>query len=796
MTQCCNTQKVKRIAITAFIVVVMAFVFCNLFTVQAHAAGLLDETIDEAHEFSKYSIANYQLDFYVDTSWDWLPWNWKDGLGKTVQYAFYMFTNLIWTMNLYMSNAVGYLIQQAYDLDFISGAADTVGANIQLITGISPSGFDTIGLFPGMIALITLLVGVYCVYAACIKHEMTKAIHAALNYAVVFVVSFCLIAYAPSAIKGVNEFSSDISNGVINASAKILAPDAANTSTGVATIRDCLFGIQVKQPWLLMQFGDTDVDAIGEERVNDLLGTSPKSNKGEDREEVVKAEIEDYDNGNLTITEVNNRLGLSCVFLIFNIIISVFAVVMAGSMLLSQVLFLISAMFLPISLLISMMPAFAGTSKRAVVALFNTIMLRVGTTLLTTFVLMLSSIVYSSCSGMAFILVLIMQLVVFAGVYTQKERLLGMIGLQPDGAGGRMGRAIAGRSRGVLSRTMRKALPFGVGFGIGRRSGRNQTTQHSGSSGTSTASRETSGREDTQSQQSQQTEQTKPNFGRRVGETIGKIADTPSRVKDKAAEIAQKVKDLPTNAEYAVRSNVESARESVRETMQKRRESRAAQLEARRTTTASRREEMSARREQSRNNAPATTTQSNPAPERATVEKPPHQSQPETHNAATGSQCSVQPPARIILSRGQIRIIPQTERKPQKHPTVADKPNNENKPPVDRTPNRPMEERPTVHDKPQPGLDKETFGGDHRQRPAPVADRKPERTADRPVVQDKPQQRTVPAGLDKETFGAEFKQSESSKARMSAAVERTTQTTTTETTKRKTKSAEKRGERK
>lgn len=797
MTQCCNTQKVKRIAITAFIVVVMAFVFCNLFTVQAHAAGLLDETIDEAHEFSKYSIANYQLDFYVDTSWDWLPWNWKDGLGKTVQYAFYMFTNLIWTLNLYICNAVGYLIQQAYDLDFISGAADTVGANIQLITGISPSGFDTTGLFPGMIALITLMVGLYCVYAACIKHEMTKAIHAALNYAVVFVVSFCLIAYAPSAIKGVNEFSSDISNGVINASAKILAPDAANTSTGVATIRDCLFGIQVKQPWLLMQFGDTDVDAIGEERVNDLLGTSPKSNKGEDREEVVKSEIEDYDNGNLTITEVNNRLGLSCVFLIFNIIISVFAVVMAGSMLLSQVLFLISAMFLPISLLISMMPAFAGTSKRAVISLFNTIMLRVGTTLLTTFVLMLSSIVYSSCSGMAFILVLIMQLVVFAGVYTQKERLLGMIGLQPDGAGGRMGRAIAGRSRGVISRTMRKALPFGVGYGIGKRSGRNQTTQHSGSSGTGTASRETSDREDTQSQQSQQTKQTKPNFGRRVGETIGKIADTPSRVKDKAAETAQKVKDLPTNAEYAVRSNVESARESVRETMQKRRESRAAQLEARRTTTASRREEMSARREQSRSNAPATTTQSSPAPERATVEKPPRQSQPETHNAATGSQCSVQPPAKIILSRGQIRIIPQTERKPQEHPTVTDKPNNESKSPVERTPNRPMAERPTVHDKPQPGLDKETFGGDRKQRPEPVADRKPERSAERPVVVDKPQQRSsMPAGLDKETFSAEFKQRESSKSRMSAAVERTTQTATKETTKHKSQSTEKRGGRK
>ena len=132
-----------------------------------------------------------------------------------------------------------------------------------------------------------------------------------------------------------------------------------------------------------MQFGDTDVETIGEERVNDLLGTSPKTNKGEDREEVVKSEIEDYDNGNLTITEVNNRLGLSFVFLIFNIIISIFAIALAGSMLLSQVLFLINAMFLPISLLISMIPAFSGTSKRAVVSLFNTIMLRVGTTLLT-----------------------------------------------------------------------------------------------------------------------------------------------------------------------------------------------------------------------------------------------------------------------------------------------------------------------------------------------------------------------------------------------------------------------------
>lgn len=141
-----------------------------------------------------------------------LPWNWLDGIGKTAQYAIYLFTNFLWTLNLYISNAVGYLIQQAYDLDFISSAASEIGKNIQLIAGVSASGLDSMGLFPGMMAIVTLLVGVYCTYAGLIKRETTKAFHAALNFVVVFVVSVGLIAYAPSAISGVNEFSSDISN--------------------------------------------------------------------------------------------------------------------------------------------------------------------------------------------------------------------------------------------------------------------------------------------------------------------------------------------------------------------------------------------------------------------------------------------------------------------------------------------------------------------------------------------------------------------------------------------------------
>lgn len=686
-------KKIIRWLLITLAVILGVLVFLSITGTVAHAAGLVDNTVSDANAYSKYPLENYQLDFYVDSSWDWLPWNWLDGIGKTAQYAIYLFTNFLWTLNLYISNAVGYLIQQAYDLDFISSAASEIGKNIQLIAGVSAGGLDSMGLFPGMMAIVTLLVGVYCTYAGLIKRETTKAFHAALNFVVVFVVSVGLIAYAPSAITGVNEFSSDISNGIVDVSAKILAPDAAGENTGVSAIRDCLFGIQVKQPWLIMQFGDSDVENIGEERVNSLLGTSPDENRVKDREEVVKSELEDYDNGNLTVTEVTSRFGLSVFFLIFNLIVSAFAIMLTGSMLLSQILFIISAMFLPVSLLISMIPAFSGTSRRAVISLFNTIMLRVGTTLLTTFVLVLSSLAYTIANGKPFVVVVLLQVIVFAGVYMERDKLLGMIGLRDEGTG-RVGRAMTNRPRRTISRAVRKALPFAAGVGVGKRSAQRRAMQSTQRTASTSASRET-------------VQPKKKNLGQRVGETAGKIADTPSRVRDKAAETVQKVKDAPTNAEYAVRSNVESARESVRETMQKRREARAAQMESRRTTTASRREQLSQRkRERNEGNTEKPRTESTRvAPkERPTVPK-------------------------------------QQKTEPEKPSVPQNRPRSER---IEPTP-RQREDRPAVKDKPQ----------------TVVADRKPERPAERPTVPDKPKARytpTMPKGLDEETFGAEFKQ--------------------------------------
>ena len=454
-----NTALFKETAVTGACILVIAVLLLLAFCPSAGAVGLVDDTVDAAHEYSRYPLENYQLDFYVDNSWDWLPWNWIDGIGKQVMYGLYCITNFLWTINLYISNGSGYLVQEAYGLDFISDAADEIGRNIQSIAGISPSGLSADGFYAGFILLIILIVGAYVAYTGIIKRETTKAVRAVMNMVLIFVLSGALIAYAPDCVKRLNEFSEDVSTASLDVGTKIVLPDADNSNgDSIALIRDSLFSIQVRQPWLLLQFGDTDTE---EDRVESLLAASPSENNGEDRENIVKAEIEDNGNTNLTVTKTVNRLGTVIFLLLFNIGISVFVFLLTGMMIFSQVLFIIYAMFLPVSFVLSMVPTFEGSSRRAVIKLFNTILARAGITLVITIAFTISTMLYRISNSYPFFIIVFLQVVVFAGIYFKLGDLLSMFSLHDDGARG-MGRYILHRPRMFLhhqlhrlNRTMR-----------------------------------------------------------------------------------------------------------------------------------------------------------------------------------------------------------------------------------------------------------------------------------------------------------------------------------------------------
>ncbi len=415
------------ISIGIFIALLAALFVVRVYVIEVKAAGLVDETINSSNLYSKYPLKNYQLDFYVDNSWAWLPWNWKDGIGKSVMYALYSLTDVIWTLSLYISNGTGYVVQEAYKLDFIKDMANSIGMNIQTLAGVSKKGFSPDGLYLKLLLLIVLIVGVYAAYTGMIKREVSKAVHAVVNLVVVFVFSSAVIAYAPDYIKMVNNFSSELSTTVLDVGTKMVMPDSdIKGADSVDLIRDCLFSVQVEQPWLLLQYGTTDKESIGSERIEKLVSISPSTNSGEDREAVVKEEIEENDNANLTVAEVGNRLGMTIFLFFFNIGISIFVFLLTGLMLLSQILFIIFALFLPVSFLLSMIPLQEGKWKKAVTLLFNTIMMRVGITLIITVAFSISSMLYSFTNGYPFFMIAFLQIVVFAGVFLNLEKIMGM----------------------------------------------------------------------------------------------------------------------------------------------------------------------------------------------------------------------------------------------------------------------------------------------------------------------------------------------------------------------------------
>ena len=629
-------KKIFHVLKMALFVVALSLILLSLLGTVAHATGLVDDTINAENLYSKYPLSNYQLDFYVDNSWSWLPWNWLDGIGKSVQYGLYCITNFVWTISLYLSNATGYVVQEAYKLDFINDMADSIGQSIQTLAGVTENGFSSTGFYVGFLLLIILIVGLYVAYTGLIKRETSKALHAVINFVVVFVLSASFIAYAPDYIKKINEFSSDISTASLDLGTKIMLPNSdSEGKDSVDLIRDSLFSIQVEQPWLLLQFGNSNAEEIGTDRVEALVSASPEDEDGKTREEVVKTEIEDNDNNNLTIPQVVNRLGMVFFLLFFNLGITIFVFLLTGMMLFSQILFIIFAMFLPISFLLSMIPSYESMAKQAIVRVFNTIMTRAGITLIVTVAFSISSMFYNISTDYPFFMVAFLQIVCFAGIYMKLGDLMSMFSLNANDSQS-MGRRIfrrpylylAHRARRMERRLAGAVTAGGVAGAVAGSTISNRKPTRN------TATKDSRGNTSTSS------------MGQRAGSKVGAVLDTKNKVKDKANAVKENIKDMPTQTAYAVYSAKEKAKSSVSDfkrgmvqEQQYRQTGRLEKQEQHRQNIADKRMELQkaqeARQAQRKADGSATTGATRPHERPATASKPSAEKMQEVKRPAT-----------------------------------------------------------------------------------------------------------------------------------------------------------------
>ena len=644
-------RKILHFLKMALFVVALSLILLSLLGTVAHATGLVDDTINAENLYSKYPLSNYQLDFYVDNSWSWLPWNWLDGIGKSVQYGLYCITNFVWTISLYLSNATGYVVQEAYKLDFINDMADSIGKSIQTLAGVTQNGFSSTGFYVGFLLLIILVVGLYVAYTGLIKRETSKALHAVINFVVVFVLSASFIAYAPDYIKKINEFSSDISTASLDLGTKIMLPNSdSEGNDSVDLIRDSLFSIQVEQPWLLLQFGNSNAEEIGTDRVEALVSASPEDEDGKTREEVVKTEIEDNDNNNLTIPQVVNRLGMVFFLLFFNLGITIFVFLLTGMMLFSQILFIIFAMFLPISFLLSMIPSYESMAKQAIVRVFNTIMTRAGITLIVTVAFSISSMFYNISTDYPFFMVAFLQIVCFAGIYMKLGDLMSMFSLNA-GDSQSMGRRIfrrpylfmRHRARRMEHRIARAVSAGGISGGV------------AGAVAGSAVAGKRAERKNTASKENRGN--TTSSMGQRAGSKVGAVLDTKNKVKDKANAVKENIKDMPTQTAYAVYSAKEKAKSSVSDfkrgmvqEQQSRQTGRLEKQEQHRQNIADKRMELQkaqeARQAQRKADGSATTGATRPHERPATASKPSAEKMQEVKRPATATTSKASEPVK------------------------------------------------------------------------------------------------------------------------------------------------------
>ena len=640
-------KKIFHFLKMALFVVALSLILLSLLGTVAHATGLVDDTINAENLYSKYPLSNYQLDFYVDNSWSWLPWNWLDGIGKSVQYGLYCITNFVWTISLYLSNATGYVVQEAYKLDFINDMADSIGKSIQTLAGVTENGFSSTGFYVGFLLLIILVVGMYVAYTGLIKRETSKALHAVINFVVVFVLSASFIAYAPDYIKKINEFSSDISTASLDLGTKIMLPNSdSEGKDSVDLIRDSLFSIQVEQPWLLLQFGNSNAEEIGTDRVEALVSASPEDEDGKTREEVVKTEIEDNDNNNLTIPQVVNRLGMVFFLLFFNLGITIFVFLLTGMMLFSQILFIIFAMFLPISFLLSMIPSYESMAKQAIVRVFNTIMTRAGITLIVTVAFSISSMFYNISTDYPFFMVAFLQIVCFAGIYMKLGDLMSMFSLNA-GDSQNMGRRIFRRPYLFMrhrARRMERRLAGAVTAGGVAGAVAGSAVAGKRAERKNTASKENRGN-------------TTSSMGQRAGSKVGAVLDTKNKVKDKANAVKENIKDMPTQTAYAVYSAKEKAKSSVSDfkrgmvqEQQSRQTGRLEKQEQHKKNIADKRMELQkaqeARQAQRKADGSATTGATRPHERPATASKPSAEKMQEVKRPATATTSKASEPVK------------------------------------------------------------------------------------------------------------------------------------------------------
>ncbi|MCQ6281089.1 CD3337/EF1877 family mobilome membrane protein [Bacillus sp. EB600] len=420
-------------------------------------------------KYNDYPQANYKLDTWVDTNGDWMPWNWADGAGKQIYIALMEIINSIWIVNSLLGSFSMKIVQEAFQLDFVSNVCDQIGEAIQNIAGFGPGGFMVKGLWPLLVTIVIGIVGAWATYVGMVKRESTRAWGGLISSMIIFVFALGFFSNAPTILKGVNSWSSNLQSEILAVSASIVNPGSSySEEEGIATIRNQMFDLMVKKPYLLMQYGTTKVE---EGRVNELLQIDPIIN-AQDRSEKAKEEVQIKKNKMMSIDGVSQRAAFVPLLFIANSIIGIFLLIVSGTIILYQMIFLALVLFAPVPLLMAMVPRWQQSAFDWAMKVLHAQLMKIAIALLLTIMFGISAILYRATDNgdLGYLGMMLLQIICFVGIWAKRKDLFNVVSTAVNNVQSSTGATLQGykqkyREAKNMVRTARNVMDHANGSG-------------------------------------------------------------------------------------------------------------------------------------------------------------------------------------------------------------------------------------------------------------------------------------------------------------------------------------------
>lgn len=405
----------------------------NLLPQQEKDKAIYTREGDVILEYNQYPVTRYGMNTQLDQPEisDYMPWGFDDNIGKAVSQQQSEFLSYIWGINRIYASTVGTLVSEAFNADIVGALSIQVAETVQSVAGYGPGGWHSTGLWPYMVYTLLMLTGIWAAYLTVVKKSSSRAISGILSSIIILSLSLTWFSQLDKILIGINDGIKEVQNDVLSNFVTVTTPGNYKESEGIATMRNQVFNVMVKQPYLLLNYGTTDEKKIESEwekkgsRVDAILKTKVFS---KERKDAIEYEVKEMKNDNMKPYSLTDRLIVISLVSAFNFILGVVLLLISGSMIFYQLMVLIFTLFTPFALLIGLIPAFSRTASNIFMKIAHAFLMKAGLALLASVYFSISSMVYKSMDPqVGYIILFIFQILCGIALWFKRNEVLNIV---------------------------------------------------------------------------------------------------------------------------------------------------------------------------------------------------------------------------------------------------------------------------------------------------------------------------------------------------------------------------------